>query len=257
VAAPLTSSVARRILLAEDNRVNQRLALFLLEKMGHSVVVAENGKQAVAAHSRERFELILMDVQMPEMNGYEATAMIRESEKATGQRIPIVAMTAHAMTGDRERCLTAGMDDYVSKPVDAALLAQKIAELTDAAAPAAPDPKASQESSSVNRAHALARVEGDQVLLRQLIDLFLEDWPRIRNEIAAALARGDVEAVADSAHALKGAVGVFGAPRAEEIVRRLEGTARKGDRASAERAFRETQAELLRVCASLQRLRAA
>ncbi len=106
-----------QILLAEDNRVNQRLAGRLLEKAGHSVVIASNGLEAVAAFEKENFDLILMDVQMPEMNGYEATASIREKEKAIGGHIPIIAMTAHAMKGDRERCLAAGMDNYVAKPI--------------------------------------------------------------------------------------------------------------------------------------------
>jgi CheY-like chemotaxis protein len=105
------------ILLAEDNSVNQRLMVRLLEKHGHHVVVAGNGREALAALERESFDLVLMDVQMPEMDGFEATAAIRQREQATGTHIPILAMTAHAMAGDRERCLEAGMDGYVCKPV--------------------------------------------------------------------------------------------------------------------------------------------
>jgi CheY-like chemotaxis protein len=117
------------ILLAEDNVVNQRLAMRLLEKKGHSVVVASNGLEALATLEREAFDLILMDVQMPEMNGYEATAAIREKEKAAGGHIPIIAMTAHAMKGDRERCLDTGMDHYVSKPIDTKELFAAIQEV--------------------------------------------------------------------------------------------------------------------------------
>ena len=106
-----------RILLAEDNVVNQRLAVKVLNKRGYCVVVAGNGKEAVAAFEQEPFDAILMDVQMPEMDGFEATGVIREKEKETGSHIPIIAMTAHAMKGDRERCLEAGMDEYVSKPI--------------------------------------------------------------------------------------------------------------------------------------------
>jgi two-component system sensor histidine kinase/response regulator len=112
-----TSQRRLRILLAEDNSVNQRLAVRLLEKRGHSVAVANNGREALAALEKEPFQLILMDVQMPEMDGMEVTARIRALEKGTGKHIPILAMTAHAMQGDRERCLAGGMDGYFSKPI--------------------------------------------------------------------------------------------------------------------------------------------
>jgi two-component system sensor histidine kinase/response regulator len=118
-----------RILLAEDNAVNQRLAKRLLEKRGHSVMIAENGREALAALDKDNFDIVLMDVQMPEMGGLEATAAIRESEKVTGAHIPIVAMTARAMAGDREQCLAAGMDDYVSKPVQTNQLLEVIERL--------------------------------------------------------------------------------------------------------------------------------
>jgi CheY-like chemotaxis protein len=115
-----------RVLLAEDNRVNQVLAKRLLERWGHEVVLAETGREAVAAHARQKFDVILMDVQMPEMNGFEATAAIRAAEGTSSDGTPIVAMTAHAMKGDRERCLAEGMDDYVSKPIDRAILFEVI-----------------------------------------------------------------------------------------------------------------------------------
>jgi len=117
-----------RVLLAEDNVVNQRLAVKILNKRGYEVVVAGNGKEAVAAFTQEPFDVVLMDVQMPEMDGFEATAMIREREKETGGHIPIIAMTAHAMKGDRERCLAAGMDGYLSKPIRPDRLVEAIAE---------------------------------------------------------------------------------------------------------------------------------
>jgi signal transduction histidine kinase/ligand-binding sensor domain-containing protein/ActR/RegA family two-component response regulator len=115
-----------RVLLVEDNRVNQFLARRLLERWGHDVVLAETGREAVAAHARQTFDVILMDVQMPEMNGFEATAAIRAAEQLSAEDTPIIAMTAHAMKGDRERCLAAGMDGYISKPIDHAILFEAI-----------------------------------------------------------------------------------------------------------------------------------
>jgi CheY-like chemotaxis protein len=105
-------------LLAEDNPINRLVAVRLLEKRGHTVVVAVNGRDALEKLDQDCFDLVLMDVQMPEMDGFEATAMLRENERATGYHVPVLAMTAHAMQGDRERCLAAGMDGYVSKPVN-------------------------------------------------------------------------------------------------------------------------------------------
>ncbi len=127
------------ILLAEDNLINQKIAVRLLEKAGHRVRVTGNGKEALAALEREAFDLVLMDVQMPEMGGFEATGIIREREKGSGRHVPVIAMTAHAMKGDRERCLAAGMDDYLAKPVQREELLRVLGTL--AAVPAIPVPQ--------------------------------------------------------------------------------------------------------------------
>ncbi len=138
--APAAGRRTLRLLLAEDNAVNQRLAVSLLEKRGHQVVVAGNGREALAALDGRRFDAVLMDVQMPEMDGFEATAAIRAREAATGAHTPIIAMTAHALKGDRERCLAAGMDGYVSKPLRSRELFEVLEGLVPAAADAAAGP---------------------------------------------------------------------------------------------------------------------
>jgi CheY-like chemotaxis protein len=140
---------ALTILLAEDNPVNQRLAVRLLEKRGHKVTVVSSGRAAVEQHAAARYDVILMDVQMPEMDGLDATGVIREREHGTGCRTPIIALTAHALAGDRERCLSAGMDDYLSKPIQAAQLYEKIERLAGTWTPAFPE--AAPEFSTVER----------------------------------------------------------------------------------------------------------
>jgi CheY-like chemotaxis protein len=147
-----------RILVAEDNPVNQTLAVRLLEKQGHTAAVAGNGREALAALEREPFDLLLLDVQMPEMGGYETIRVIRDRERRTGSHLPVIALTAHAMKGDRERCLDAGMDDYLSKPVQAKEL-QRMIEKFFPVRPAA---------SALNAKSLLARVEGDEQLLQEL-----------------------------------------------------------------------------------------
>jgi hypothetical protein len=128
-----TVEVRLSILLAEDNPVNQKVAVRLLEKRGHNVEIAANGREAIAAAARRTFDVILMDVQMPEMGGLEATGLIRQHEESTGLHVPIIAMTAHAMAGDRERCLEAGMDDYIPKPIDSKTLYAVLGKFAPAA----------------------------------------------------------------------------------------------------------------------------
>jgi len=166
------------ILLAEDNTVNQKLAVRLLEKQGHTVVVAENGRDALAALESDSFDVVLMDVQMPEMNGFEATAAIRERERATGAHIPIIAMTAHALKGDRERCLAAGMDDYVSKPIRPVELAKAIeGQVAGTAVASVEEPERAPDEEPFDVEALLSRVDGDTELLRYIVELFLEELP--------------------------------------------------------------------------------
>jgi PAS domain S-box-containing protein len=248
-AAPAPSRPGRslRLLLAEDNLVNQKLAVRLLEKQGHRVVVAANGTEAVRTVSREPFDLVLMDVQMPEMDGFEATAAIRQREKSTGRHTPILAMTAYAMKGDRERCLEAGMDGYISKPIQPRELCEAIERLAPKAAPSA-------VNDTLDRQEALERVGGDAALLRELVEVFLADCPRLWRDIGDALARGDARQLNRAAHTLKGAVSTFGAHTAREAAQHLELLGQKGDLSGAAGAVARLETELERLKPALLEL---
>jgi CheY-like chemotaxis protein/HPt (histidine-containing phosphotransfer) domain-containing protein len=237
-----------RILVAEDNPVNRELAVRLLEKRGHSVAVAMNGHEALARLERQPFDLVLMDVQMPEMDGLEATAAIREKEKTTGHHLPIIALTAHAMKGDRERCLGAGMDGYVAKPIRANELVAAIEGVRGVSVRAETKTFGAGPGHDVlDRAAALERVEGDAELLSDLVRVFLGEWPRLRGEVRQALERRDGRALARAAHTLKGSVGNFAARRAWEAAGRLEWLAEKSDLQRAEEACALLEAEIERL----------
>jgi len=206
------------VLLAEDNTVNQRLATSLLERRGHKVVIAGNGREAVEAMQRQSFDVVLMDVQMPEMGGFEATETIRSLERENGNRTPIVAMTAHAMKGDRERCLTAGMDEYLTKPLDPKQLCHVVEQMAAGRAPAVPDEKPAAAISL----QVLARVGGDRELLAEISRLFVDDAPRHLERIRHALDERDGEALRRAAHGLKGAAANFDAEGVVAAARTLE-----------------------------------
>ncbi|HEX9002624.1 MAG TPA: response regulator [Blastocatellia bacterium] len=249
-AAPFLPAIRNkslRILLAEDNGVNQRLAIRLLEKQGHRVAAANNGREALAALAAERFDLVLMDIQMPEMDGFEATASIREQERATGNHLPIIAMTAHAMKGDRERCLEAGMDEYISKPIQSEELFRLIAELV----PISEQPKQEPGAVVFDQAAALAQVEGDQELLAELVELFIADCPRLLAEIRQAIAQGQALALAHAAHSLKGAASNFRASGVVVLTQQLEDLARAEKLAEAATVSVSLEAEVGRLNAAL------
>ena len=217
-----------RILVAEDNPVNQQLALHLLERRGHSAIVAENGREALAAIEKNTFDLVLMDVQMPEMGGLEATRAIREKEKSTGKHLPIVAMTAHAMQGDRERCLEAGMDGYLAKPLDPKIFLQVVEGTALPGGTSETEPSTLKSEQIVDNSTLLARFGGDRKLVFKLVNAFRKDCPRMIATIGSAIRARDAAALANAAHALKGSVGNFGASAAFETAREVEKLAREG-----------------------------
>jgi PAS domain S-box-containing protein len=264
---PLPANHQRfHILLAEDNAVNQRLALKLLEKRGHTAVVASNGKEALAAYAVEKFDLILIDVQMPEMDGFAATKAIREREACTSSapnqqgaaspHIPIVAMTAHAMKGDRERCLEAGMDAYISKPLNPQQLYEVIESVI---APGAEAKNMAVETEAAepvfDREAVLARVEGDLELLKEIVELFLGEAPDLLRSIRESLERRDAASLERSAHALKGSVGNFGAKGAYETALKLETMGREADLNGAPETFAELEAKISRLESALATLK--
>ncbi len=245
-------NVARslRILLAEDNPVNQGLAVRLLEKRGHAVIVANNGKEALEALEKtdfKGFDVVLMDVQMPEMDGFEATAVIRDREKRSGGHQPIVAMTAHAMKGDKQRCLEAGMDGYVSKPIRATDLFKEIAEhVPSAAAPAQEPtkPAGPVPAEVLDRVALLERVDGDGDLLAEMVELFLSDYPQLLTAVRSAAAQGDAKALERAAHTLKGSVSNFAAPAATAAAFALECMGREGDLSKAVAGCEDLEREI-------------
>lgn len=245
------------ILLAEDNPVNQKLVASILEKRGHAVVIANNGRMAVAALEGQirPFDLIIMDIQMPEMDGIEATAFIRSKEKASGGHTPIIALTAHAMKGDREMCLRAGMDGYVSKPVRADELISAIEE----AIPSRPNnkvvsPQATAKPEGVfDMEAALANADGDVELLKEVAGLFLKDCPAMLSAIFNAIKNGDAPGLNRSSHALKGSVVNFAARTAGEIALKLEMMGKSNNLTGVEETFTALEAEIGRLNEALKK----
>ncbi len=218
---------ALRILLAEDNEVNQELVIRLLQKRGHAVVVRGTGTAAVETWEHDCFDVLLMDVQMPEMDGLTATRRIRERERTRGGHVPIIAMTAHAMTGDRERCLEAGMDAYISKPLRPRELLDMLAAIGNAASGPSEDTESADEL-PFDREALLARVEGDVALLGRMIELFGTQSARLLADLRAAFEQGNAPQVERAAHKLRGTVANLGGATAAHLARQLETLGREG-----------------------------
>ena len=264
-----------KILLAEDSLVNQKLALAQLEPHGHHVTVANNGREAVWLWESHPFDLILMDVQMPEMDGISATQTIRRREQEHDGRhhIPIIAMTAHAMKGDREHCLEAGMDGYVSKPVRARELFSTIEDILShpsaaplqqptAVEPAEHKPKAADPPASepgedskgiLDWERAVTQSEIPSEAMSDMAAMFLEETPKLLKECQDAIASGDAKSLRRAAHTIKGSAAIFLAKPATEAALHLETLAKEGHLDQAPAALTEVENQLNRLDPLLSR----
>jgi CheY-like chemotaxis protein len=238
-----------RILLVEDNVVNQRVASGLLTRRGHHVTVAQDGRQALARLDEETFALVLMDLQMPVMGGLEATVAIRLRERTTGQHVRIVAMTADAMNSDRERCLAAGMDGYLSKPIDPPKLFAVVEQQGDGGGQTAITGPVTFDEEALRQ-----RLSGDDELMADVIRLFLEDLPVRLADIKSAVDGRNAGALRVAAHTLKGSAGNLSAVRLFETARVLELVGAESRMDAAEAAWRQLSVDASRVIDVLSRL---
>jgi two-component system sensor histidine kinase/response regulator len=221
-----------RILVAEDNAVNQVVVTRMLQKRAHVVVVAANGREALDVLARESFDVVLMDLQMPVMGGEEATAMIRKAERSHGGHLPIIAVTASAMKGDRENCLAAGMDDYIGKPIQFDGLIEKVERWGRRAVMA-------KEAIAISNPSCVDLFDGDVDLLREVATAYVEWEPALRAQLRDASTSGDAVALRAAAHSLKGSVSNFGAATASTAAAKIEDAARRGDWRGAALALAE------------------
>ena len=247
---PAAGSAPLRVLLAEDHVVNQKLAMALLTKRGHTVVLACDGLQAVEAIGREPFDVVLMDVHMPNMGGFEATAVIREREQLTGRHTPIVALTALAMAGDREKCIEAGMDAYVSKPLNAAELFATLGPLLPRRGPDVPD--IAPQPAALDFARLMATVEGDAGVLREIVETFVRERAEHERAMEHAIERKDFAVLSATAHLFKGLLLTLAARPAAEAARALETAARERAPDEADKAYRRMRAEVDRLMPELE-----
>jgi signal transduction histidine kinase/DNA-binding response OmpR family regulator len=257
--SPATDRAPLRVLLAEDNLVNQKLAVTLLQKRGHTVTVANDGEEALQTLERSAFDVVLMDVHMPRMGGFEATTAIRERERRTGAHLPIVALTALAMNGDRDECLRAGMDAYVSKPINSAELFGTLERLfpnrSGAVTPgrtAATRARTRGEMLDVQKLEQ--NMDGDAEMLRDIVETFLRDLPQRERELQESLARRDAPTLARAAHTMKGLLLTLGAKPAADVALQLEILARCGNLSEAEGLAKELRLELTQLTPALREL---
>lgn len=239
------------ILLAEDNLVNQRLAVALLQKEGHRVVVASDGEEALQKAASNPFDVILMDIQMPGLSGLDVTTKIRQQEQSTQLHIPIIAMTAHAMQGDRERCLEAGMDGYVSKPIRRNELFEEIRRVLGPRVSPKPEPETAP-SEDLDFARIEDRLGGDMDLLRELVQIFEAETPAETAQLKQAIERRDVRTAERLAHKIKGAASVFGSACSVDLAQRIETRSAASDWEGLEGLGEELAGATASLCRALR-----
>ncbi|QDU20276.1 hybrid sensor histidine kinase/response regulator [Urbifossiella limnaea] len=258
---PPAGPTGLRVLVVEDNRFNQLVTARKLERWGHSVTVTADGREALTALADRSFDLMFTDLQMPDMSGFELAAAVRRSEAGGRSRMPIVALTAHAMSGTREECLNAGMDDYVSKPVRdddlhavlrrVAVPAESGAEDTNARHRQDTNDVRTPADATFDRTTVLERVGGNRDVLRQLVGVFYQDCNTQMAALRAAIGNGDADGVRDAAHTVKGMVAFFSQPGATEAARALEDIGTRGELSGAASRCAELARELARIEAGL------
>jgi CheY-like chemotaxis protein len=226
-AKPKTITRSLKILVAEDTPFNQTFILRLLEKNGFYPTLVENGRQAVDRFDPDTFDIILMDVQMPEMDGFEATREIRKLETQKGGHIPIIAMTAYATEGDRERCLAAGMDDYVSKPISAGKLFKTIEALMPLEESVQPIDE--KKGCALDKDVLIKSFKDDHNLFKELVEIFVNDYPQMLASLRESLKTTDAKTFSRTAHSLKGMLRNFQAEVAADTAFDLEEKGRQGE----------------------------
>jgi CheY-like chemotaxis protein len=239
-----------RILLAEDNAVNQMVASERLKRAGHAMVVVENGVQALARLKTEKFDLALIDVHMPEMDGFATIQALRAFESQGGTHLPVIALTANAMKGDRERCIQGGFDEYVSKPIRFDQLFATI-DLLVGKTPAQEVP-APSATPVVDRSELLARFDNSEEMVRIIVEIFLKSCPGWFKDLRAALAGGDAKKLHQVSHSIKGAVGNFTEGTAFSLAQSIEKSAKEGKISGLQADCEALQVEMERLQEALK-----
>ena len=255
----LTSVRPLRVLVAEDNPVNQMFAARLIERQGHTMRVVSNGQLAMDAVRHEVFDVVLMDLRMPVMDGFEAVRELRQLEQQTGRHLPVIAMTASGSTFNRDKCLAVGMDDFVGKPVQAADLASAMARVLQESPQICADIETpycveteSIDAPTCDLTAALKRLGGDLSFLKQLGQLFLDTVPEQLQSLETAMQNRNRKLMSDLAHSIKGSVRHFFAASAHDFAQRLEVISMTGDIAVIEQTYDRLLHEVERLCTELR-----